>query len=143
MSQADIEVIRDQFAAVNERDFPRAMDHYAEDVVLIINEVARVPNPGKYEGKTAVGEWFGDWFRVFGPDYRFEIKEARELADGVILLRATHGGKGRASGAEVHQENGYLYRVKGGKVAQVQLFADRTSALEAADLPQWSGAETE
>jgi Ketosteroid isomerase-related protein len=143
VSDADVEVVRDQFAAVNERDFPRAMDGYAEDVVLIIKEVARVPNPGVYEGKAAVGEWFGDWFRAFGDDYRFDIKEARELGDGVIFLFAAHRGKGRASGVEVRQENGYLYRVKGGKVVRVQLFADAAGALEAASLPEWSGAETD
>jgi ketosteroid isomerase-like protein len=34
MSQENVEVIRDQYAAVNERDFGRAMGHYADDVVL-------------------------------------------------------------------------------------------------------------
>jgi ketosteroid isomerase-like protein len=141
--EPDIDVIRDQFAAVNERDFPRAMAHYAEDVVLIVTEVARVPNPGTYRGKKAVGDWFGDWFRVFGHDYRFEIEEARELGDGVILLFAAHSGTGRASGVEVGQENGYLYRVEGGKITQVQLFGDKAGALHAASLPEWSGGQTD
>ena len=36
MSKEDVEVIRDQFAVTNERDFTRAMGHYADDVVLIV-----------------------------------------------------------------------------------------------------------
>jgi ketosteroid isomerase-like protein len=143
VSESGIDVLRDQFAAVNERDFPRAMGHYADDVVLIITELARVPNPGIYEGKQAVGEWFGDWFRAFAPDYSFEITEARELGDDVIFMSAEHRGKGRASGAEVHQENAYLYRVSGGKITRVQLFADKAGALEAASLPEWSGGQTD
>ena len=42
MSESGIDVLRDQFAAVNERDFPRAMGHYAEDVVLIITHAGGV-----------------------------------------------------------------------------------------------------
>ena len=68
-----INVIRDQYAATNERDFERAMSYYADDVVLVIEE--GVLNTGTFEGKEAVGEWFGDWFRAFGSDYSFEILE--------------------------------------------------------------------
>ena len=59
-------------------------------------------------------------------------------SDGVILIYATHGGSGRLSGAEVHGETGYLYRVRGGKVSQVGFFSGREEALEAASLPEWS-----
>ena len=113
------------------------MDSYAEDVRLFASE-ASGPKAGSYEGKEAVGDWFGDWFRTFAPGYRFEIEEARELDDGVILIYATHGGSGRLSGAEVHGETGYLYRVRGGKVSQVGFFSGREEALEAASLPEWS-----
>jgi ketosteroid isomerase-like protein len=141
MSEADIEVVRDQFAGVNERDFARVMDHYAEDVVLTVppGDV----RSGVFEGKQAVGEWFGDWFRAFGPDYRFEITEARDLGEGLVFLVACHGGRGRHSGAEVHGKNTYLYRVRGGKVARVGFFETRDDALEAARLPEWSGAQTD
>jgi ketosteroid isomerase-like protein len=36
VSQADVDVVRAQFAATNERDFPRAMGFYADDVVLVV-----------------------------------------------------------------------------------------------------------
>ena len=98
---------------------------YADDVVLLVR---RAPGggsrtPGIYEGKEAVGEWFGDWFRTFDRDYRFEIKEARELGRGWSSCTATHGGRGRLSGAPVRGENAYLYRVRDGKISQVGFFA--------------------
>lgn len=142
MSQADVDVVIDQFEAVNERDFARAMDHYAEDVVLVVPRVENLQNPGIYEGRQAVGEWFGDWFRTFDRDYRFEIKEARELG-GVVFLFATHGGHGRLSGAPVSGENAYLYRVRDRRISRVGFFATRDDALEAASLPEWSEAETD
>lgn len=134
MSEHDIEVIRDQFAAVNERDFERAMSHYADDVVLVVRGDF-VANPGTYEGKEAVGGWFGDWFQAFGRDYRFEIKEARDLG-GLIFIYAMHGGSGRASGVEVRGANSYLYRVRDGKVTRVEFYATRAEALEAAGVAE-------
>lgn len=142
MSQADVDVVLDQYAATNERDFQRVMDLYAEDVKLYASPES-TPTAGVYQGKEAVGEWFGDWFRNFEPGYRFEIQEVRDLGGGVIFMFATHGGKGRLSGAEVHGETGYLYRVRDGKVSQVGFFADREEALEAASLPEWSEGQTD
>ncbi|HEX6585611.1 MAG TPA: nuclear transport factor 2 family protein [Solirubrobacterales bacterium] len=141
MASSDIDVVRDQFGAVNERDFARAMNHYADDVVLVVPGEGL--QSGTFEGKQAVGEWFGDWFRTFDRDYRFEVKEARELRDGLIYLLAEHGGRGRLSGAEVQGENAYLYRVRDGKVFRVGFFASRDEALEAASLSEWSGGETD
>jgi ketosteroid isomerase-like protein len=135
MPERDLEVVRDQFEAVNERDFPRAMGHYADDVVLVVPPMEGVPEPGTYQGKEAVGEWFGNWFRHFDRDYHFEIDEARTIGDAVFL-HAWHGGHGRASGAEVRGELAYLYAVRDGKVARVEIYPNRAAALEAAGAPE-------
>jgi ketosteroid isomerase-like protein len=130
MSEQDVEVVRDQFAAVNERDFPRAMSLYADDVVLTVAADAFL-EAGTFEGREAVGEWFGNWFRTFQPDYHFELEEARDLGHAVLIV-ANHHGHGRTSGAEVRGKTAYLYGVSGGKVARVELYASRDEALEAA-----------
>jgi ketosteroid isomerase-like protein len=36
-ARENVDMVLDQFAATNERDFPRAMSHYAEDVVLVVD----------------------------------------------------------------------------------------------------------
>jgi ketosteroid isomerase-like protein len=140
VSQDPVEVIREQYAATNDRDFERAMDVYADDVVLVVGEGWGITS-GRFEGKAAVGEWFGDWFRQFAPGYHFEIVELREFRGGVVFLDAKHGGSGRASGVTIGSESGYLYRVVNGKIVQVQLFSTPAEALEAASLPEWSGSE--
>jgi ketosteroid isomerase-like protein len=137
VSEADIDVVRAQFEATNDRDFARAMAIYADDVVLVVHEKWGI-TAGRYEGKTAVGEWFGDWFRQFAADYHFEIIEARDLGGGVVFLDAKHGGSGRTSGVTIGGESGYLYRVVDGKIAQLQIFTTPADALEAASLPEWS-----
>lgn len=143
MSEEDIAVVREQFEAVNRRDFAGAMELYAEDVVLVAPDMDGVWSPGVFEGSAAVGEWFGEWFRTFAPGYSFEIREARALAGGLTFVVATHGGKGRLSGAPVHGETAYLYRVRGGKIVRVGFFPTREYALEAVSLPEWSETETD
>ncbi len=142
MSEGGFAVIREQYDATNRRDFTRVMDLYTEDVVLRVRHVEGLQNPGTYRGKEAVGEWFGEWFRTFAHDYKFEIQEIRELEGDLVYMYATHGGSGRLSGVPVRSENSYLYRVRGGKVAEVGFFATREDALEAASLPEWSEGET-
>ena len=139
MSDAPVDVLREQFTATNERDFPRAMSYYADDVVLVVEE--GFLSTGTFEGKEAVGEWYGDWFRAFGPDYRFEIDEIRELEPGLVFMTATYGGSGRASGAVVTDRRSYLYRVEDGKITRIQFFIESEDALEAASLPEWSKGE--
>jgi ketosteroid isomerase-like protein len=132
MSQENVEVVLDQFAATNERDFPRAMTHYAEDVELVVDPDAFLEG-GTFKGRDAVGQWFGNWFATFEPGYHFDIEEARDLGDVVFLL-ARHQGRGRTSGAEVHGQTGYLYRLRGGKIVRVELHPGGAEALEAAGL---------
>lgn len=117
------------------------MTFYADDVVLVVEE--GFLNTGTFEGKEAVGEWYGDWFRAFGSDYRFEIEEIRELRPGLVFMVASYGGSGRASGAVVRDRRAYLYRVNDGKITRIQFFLTSESALEAAALPEWSKGETD
>src|SRR5688500_10898739 len=75
MSQENVAVVCGQFAATNERDFPRAMSHYAEDVELVVDPDAFLER-GTFKGRHAVGQWFANWFRTFEPGYHFDIEEA-------------------------------------------------------------------
>jgi ketosteroid isomerase-like protein len=132
MSQENVEVVLDQFAATNERDFPRAMSHYAEEVELVVDPDAFL-EAGTFKGRDAVGQWFGNWFATFESGYHFDVEEARDMGDVVFLL-ASHHGRGRTSGAEVHGQTSYLYRLRGGKIVRVELYSSGAEALEAAGL---------
>jgi ketosteroid isomerase-like protein len=131
VSQENLEIVLDQFAATNERDFPRAMTYYAEEVELVVHPDAFLQG-GTFKGRDAVGRWFGDWFATFEPGYRFEIETARDLGD-VVFLDATHRGRGRTSGAEVHGRTGYLYTVRDRKIVRAELYPSPAEALAAAE----------
>ncbi len=117
------------------------MSHYDDDVVLVVEE--GFLNTGTFEGKEAVGEWFGDWFQAFGSDYSFDVLDLRDLGGGLLYMKATYGGSGRASGAVVRDARAYLYRVEDGLITRVQLFLTEDQALEAAQLPEWSQSKTD
>jgi len=133
MPQHNVDLVLAQFAATNERDFPRALRYFAEDVELRVHPDAFLEG-GTFSGRDAVGGWFADWFSTFEPGYHFDIEEARELGD-VVLLVASHHGRGRTSGAEVRGQTAYLYGVSGGKVARVEIYPTRALALAAAENP--------
>jgi ketosteroid isomerase-like protein len=128
MPLSNVEVIRDQYAAVNERDFKRAMSHYADDVVLVV--IGEGIRTGTFEGREATGRWFGDWFSTFDEDARFEITELAELEDGTVLLVADHHARGRASGVEVHGTVAWLYRLRDGKIVRVEGNTSAEDVLE-------------
>ncbi len=131
MSQENVEVIRDQFAAVNERDFGRAMGHYADDVVL---EAPPGIRSGTFRGRDAVGEWYGDWFQTFDRNAHFDIREITEIGDDGVLVVAAHRARGRGSGVDVEGTFVWLYRLRDGKVTRVEGYGSRDEALEAAGL---------
>ena len=134
MSKESIEVVRDHFAATNERDFPRAMSYYAEDVELYVDPGVALES-GTSSGRDAVGRFFAGWLTTFAPGYHFDIEEAHDLGDTVLIV-AAHGGRGRSSGIEVQTRTAYLYRVRGGKIDRIALYGTRAEALEAAGLSE-------
>jgi ketosteroid isomerase-like protein len=130
MSQENVAVVVKQFRDTNARDFPAVMEAYAEDVTLVMHGDKGAILGSTAIGKEAVGEWYGDWFRQFGRDYRFDIEESREIDDRVLLV-ATHHGRGRDSGVPVEERWAYVYTVRDGKVSRVELWGD-SDAREAA-----------
>jgi ketosteroid isomerase-like protein len=134
MSGENLAVVRDHYAATNERDFKRAMAHYDVDVELIAPP--GYLRSGEFKGRDAVGAWFGDWLSAFDRESRFDVKETTEFDDGAVLVVADHHARGRISGAEVRGTVVWLYRFRQGKIARVDGYASRDEALEAVGLPE-------
>jgi ketosteroid isomerase-like protein len=128
---SDVEVVREQFEAVNSRDFARAMSLYDKEVVLVVRSDAYL-EAGTFEGLRVVGEYFGNWFATFEPGYRFDINEARKVG-GHVYLDVTHRGRGRISGIDVAGRTGYLYTVRHGKIIRAELFLTPADALREAE----------
>jgi ketosteroid isomerase-like protein len=131
MSQENVEVIRDITAANNEGDFERALGHLADDIVL---EAPAGIRGGTFRGREAVGEWFGDWFRIFDWNVHSDIREIAEVGDDGVLTVAVARGRGRGSGVEVEETFAFLHRLRDGKVTRMDGYLSREEAVEAAGL---------
>jgi ketosteroid isomerase-like protein len=130
MSRENVEIVRDQYAATNERDFARAMSYYQEDVEMIVPSGANLV-AGTFTGRDAVGRWFGDWFATFDKDARFDIEEIIDVDESSVLLVARHFARGRSSGAPIEGRVIWLYRLRDGKIVYVRGYETRADALKA------------
>jgi ketosteroid isomerase-like protein len=134
VSEESVEVIRLQFEATNAGDFERAMGFYAKEVVLVVDGFGFLD--GTFEGREAVGGWFGGWFASFERGYHFDLDDMRDLGDGRVFFVASHGGRGRGSGIEVGAENSYIYTVGDGMIVRMELFSNSEEAFAAAGLSE-------
>jgi glutamate-1-semialdehyde 2,1-aminomutase len=112
------DAVRDQYAAVNEGDWDRAMSHYTDDVELHVP--AGGIRGGIFRGRDAVGNWFGEWMRTFDRGLHFEIVELREDPDGSISVAAEHVARGRLSGVEVRDVVRWRYEFRDGRIVRVE-----------------------
>jgi ketosteroid isomerase-like protein len=139
MSQENVAVVIKQFEDTNARNFAAVMDAWTDDVTLLLHGGLLSGSDRDLietlTGKGPVGEWFGDWFRQFGPGYQFEVEETRDSDERVFLV-ATHRGQGRASGVPVTQRTAYVYTLRDAKVSRVEIWRDPKAALEAAGLSE-------
>ena len=85
-----------------------------------------------YRGHEGVRTWFADSFEAF-EDIRTEVSELRDLGDRIVLLGRTTAQE-RESGARQDFPAGWIFTLRGGKVATAESFASRAEALEAAGL---------
>jgi ketosteroid isomerase-like protein len=134
MSQESVELIREHFANTNARRFDAALRAYDPNVELLVPEDGAL-DPGVYRGVDAVGEWFGSWFRTFAPNYKMELVELLPVNDAVVVV-VDHRGVGRRSGVEVTTRYYNVYWIRENLIVRLEIFRDRSEALEAAGLSE-------
>jgi ketosteroid isomerase-like protein len=131
MSQANVDLLRRFFDAANRRQFREVMAMYADDVELVVSDAW--VNGGTYEGRDAVGRFFGDWYRTFDGGPHFDLRDVRDAGDAVaVAAQAT--ARGGFSGIELTTEYFYVYSVRDGQISHVQFYETWRQALEAAGL---------
>jgi ketosteroid isomerase-like protein len=126
----NVDVVREHLERTNRREFETVMAIYDPDVELVVSEEVAV-DPGTYRGADAVGEWFGSWFRTFAPGYRLDIAELIAVNDAVVV-GLDHRAVGRLSGVEVTTRYYNAYWVRDSKIVRLELFRERSDAMEAA-----------
>jgi ketosteroid isomerase-like protein len=133
MSQANVDVFKRAFDAINRRD--------AEALVAELDpEVERHPAilmaiGGKqtvYRGHEGVREWLRDLYETLS-EFRAEYPDIRDLGDRTVAIGHFHA-RGTASEVAIESPHATVVEFKNGKGIRIRTFLDPKDALDAAGL---------
>jgi ketosteroid isomerase-like protein len=127
MSQENVDLVGEMYAAFHGGDAARALSYFDDDVV--VDATARV-DAGMGRGRDELSRIIGQWLATFD-DWREEIEEIRDLGDRVYVL-ALQGGRGKDSGIEAESRYAVLYEVRDRAITRMTLYREPAEALRAA-----------
>jgi ketosteroid isomerase-like protein len=132
MSQENVEVVQSAFAGFIRGDTDAVLRLCAEDIVITQPPELPGASPHQY-GHSGVLDAFAIWPEQWD-DYR--IESPRFVADpgDHVIVAARTAGRGKQSGAEVEMEFAFVFTVREGKIAELQIFVGEDQAFEAAGL---------
>jgi len=128
MSEENVERLRAAFERYAHGDFS-PIGLLGDDFELVISPEA--PDAGTYRGGEA-----RDWLRAWVASFEEMTIEATEILDvgDKVFLEMIQRGRPPGSAASVEGRWWQVSTFRGREIVRVELFADRTQALEAAGL---------
>ena len=128
MSQENVEVVRQAWAAFTRHDNAAALGFYDPEVELHGLGLAG----GVYRGLTGVREYFGDWLAAWD-EFSTDVEEWIDAGDDVIAV-VHDRASGRHSRVQVERRQWHVWMVRNGKLWRLRIYATRAEALAAAGL---------
>jgi len=133
MSQENVEVVRQIFAAFNRRDWAAWESHHYPDVVWC--DPPELPDAGVHHGVGAIRRFFDELFET-GDEWRVEVDGVDSVGQDLVLMRGRSVLVGRVSRIPLEDPFFQLFDLDKGRVRRVQTFRSSTDALEAAGLSE-------
>ena len=118
----NVEVVRAMLEDYLRGDYEAALPAFADDVEV-------VTSLERYYGPEGVVEEAERWEEMW-TDYRFEVEDLVDCGDKVVLLYH-QSGRSKTSGVVLEERAGWVYTLREGKIARVEMFQDRELALQA------------
>jgi ketosteroid isomerase-like protein len=128
----DLEIVRAMFAAFEAGD-EKSVIALADPGIVLASIITgeRLGRPTEYIGQQGLREYFHDVATVW-EELRFTPREFRRVGSAVLV---TGRVVGRAPGQILTGSARWIWRVRGGKVAHIQVFPSAADALAAARPP--------
>lgn len=128
MSEQNVEAVRAIYERWAEGDFGAGVELYDSDTVLV--QGPDFPESGEYFGLAG----FRRYMRLFLSSYSHVTIAAVELIEcgDNVVVEVFQSGAGAGSGAFTDFRYFHLWTFNGPKVARLENFRDRASALQAA-----------
>ena len=134
MSQENVEIVRNAFAAFDRGDIEGVLRVCDEDIV--ITQPPELPGiSSEQHGHRGVLEAFAIWPEQWD-DYRIEILRMAAAPGGKVFVTTRTRGRGKQSGVEVDMEFSFVFTIRDAKISEWRLFVEEEQALEAAGLPE-------
>jgi uncharacterized protein len=130
MSQADIEMLRAGYEAVNRGDRETAFREAHPDFELTTAD--RAPNAGIYRGVENATAFLDDLFEPFD-EVVTEPEEFFEQGDRIVAFVRVRS-RPRGSTAVVDNRIAHVWTMRDGKALAMKVFPDREKALESVGL---------
>jgi ketosteroid isomerase-like protein len=130
MSQDNVETVRAIHQALARGESPATLGLLDPETEYV--NPPRAVEPGTRRGIAAYEDAMRSMFEAF-EDVRIEVREIIDAGDQVVVL-ATYTARGRSSGAERQNEDGYVWTVRDGRATSFEWFHEPGDALEAAGL---------
>jgi ketosteroid isomerase-like protein len=131
MSQENVEVVRRALGAY-ERDDVEEMLSYIDPEGELHSAIVGGAEGNVYRGHEGFRRWLADSWESF-EELSNEWSELRDLGDRVVCFGHVKA-RGRGSGMKLESPIGFVFTVRGGKVARAEGFLSRAETLEAAGL---------
>ena len=123
VGKRNLEVVREMLDDYICGDYEAALPAFTHDVEV-------VTALERFHGPAGVVKEARRWEEMW-TDYRFEVEGLIDAGDKVVLLYH-QVGKAQESGVEIDERAGWVYTLREGKIARVEMFQDREAALRAA-----------
>jgi len=132
MSQENVKLVRSIFAEWARGDWSTSHWQHPDVEFVMVDG----PAPGRWVGAAGVAQGWGDFLSAWN-DFRQVPDAFREIDDHRVLVLFHFSGQGKMSGLEVAQMGSTaagLFRMHDGKVTRIEMYFDRSAALEAVRL---------
>lgn len=129
MSQTNIDLAKQGYAAFLRGDIPGLLELMTDDINWVLHSPAEAtPEGGDYRGKAAVAEWF----RKLGETYEFETFSPDEFiasGDKVVVL-GHEAQRVRSTGRRGEFDWVHIFTYRQGKLARFDAFFDSYSGAQ-------------
>jgi uncharacterized protein len=134
MSQENVEIVRQMYAAFNRGDLDAFIEYWTDDIDFRAAEGAP-DDHGPIKGKAALRAFMQDWLDTFD-DFRAEPLELIDVGEDQVIAVLRVSGRAKLSGVETDLTYAELGTLREGKVAWGRQYWTRDEALEAAGLSE-------
>ena len=128
MSQENVEIVRQIFAAWDADDFDGLLALFDDE--LVTRRHPPMPDAGTWHGRAGALDVVADWLQSFD-DFTVTAEEFIDAPHHVVV-RTVQGGRGSGGGVPITGPVWFVCGVRGGRLVAWDIYAIHEQALEAA-----------